>query len=98
MWPLSTLAVLFTLGAVSATPLTPSTLSKREASPVSIADLAGYAPYTQFAMAAYCPTRKLAGWKCGSSCFLHSFFFILQLNFICYDQELVKLSQVSSLP
>lgn len=34
------------------------------ASPVSVV---GFAPYTQFARAAYCPSWKLSGWKCGGA-------------------------------
>lgn len=38
---------------------------RRSTSPISTAELSGFAPYTQFARAAYCPTSKLIGWNCG---------------------------------
>jgi hypothetical protein len=40
-------------------------LQERAVTQVSAAELAGFAPYTQFARAAYCPTSKLTGWNCG---------------------------------
>ncbi|GLB37517.1 putative alpha beta-hydrolase [Lyophyllum shimeji] len=36
--------------------------------PVPFSDLAAFAPYTQFARAAYCPTSKLTNWTCGAAC------------------------------
>ncbi|TFL02251.1 alpha/beta-hydrolase [Pterulicium gracile] len=35
---------------------------------VPASTLAGYAPYTQFARAAYCDTNKVATWSCGGAC------------------------------
>ncbi|KAI0336577.1 alpha/beta-hydrolase [Cubamyces sp. BRFM 1775] len=40
----------------------------RAVTPVSSADLAGLAPYTQFARAAYCDPSKTANWSCGEAC------------------------------
>ncbi|KAK2463203.1 hypothetical protein APHAL10511_004858 [Amanita phalloides] len=41
------------------------TRSIRKLSPSQVAELA---PYTQFARAAYCPTRVLSNWSCGQAC------------------------------
>jgi hypothetical protein len=35
--------------------------------PLSAAAIAGYAPYTELARAAYCPT-DIATWACGGAC------------------------------
>ncbi|KAJ3781541.1 alpha/beta-hydrolase [Lentinula aff. detonsa] len=41
---------------------------------ISASELAGFAPYTQFARAAYCPTDVLKDWKCGEACEANSDF------------------------
>ncbi|EIW80293.1 alpha beta-hydrolase [Coniophora puteana RWD-64-598 SS2] len=35
---------------------------------VSASDLSAWAPYTQFARAAYCDPSKIQGWNCGEAC------------------------------
>ncbi|GLB37516.1 putative lipase (class 3) [Lyophyllum shimeji] len=65
MLALSALALLFSFGGATAAP---TALESRSVSPLSAADLATFAPYTQFARAAYCDTSKLTGWTCGEAC------------------------------
>ncbi|KAG7441496.1 alpha/beta-hydrolase [Guyanagaster necrorhizus] len=36
--------------------------------PLSVAELASFAPYTQFARAAYCGSDALKNWSCGEAC------------------------------
>jgi hypothetical protein len=43
----------------------PTALEERSVSTLSASDLAGLAPFTQFARAAYCPTSALKNWSCG---------------------------------
>ncbi|KAF9465290.1 alpha/beta-hydrolase [Collybia nuda] len=62
MRSISALALLCSLSRVLATP------TRRSVTPLSSSDLSGFAPYTQFARAAYCPTSKLTGWTCGEAC------------------------------
>ena len=40
----------------------------RSTSAVSASTLAGFAPFTQFARAAYCPSDKIQNWSCGEAC------------------------------
>ncbi|KAJ3762598.1 Alpha/Beta hydrolase protein [Lentinula raphanica] len=40
----------------------------RTVTQISASELAGFAPYTQFARAAYCPTDVLKTWTCGEAC------------------------------
>ena len=72
MFALSTLLIsLGLLGnklALAAPPT--AVLDRRTVTAVSAADLAGFAPYTQFARAAYCSTSKLQGWGCGGGLIL----------------------------
>lgn len=42
-------------------------LAARAVTTLSTATLAGYAPYTQLARAAYCPPAKVTGWACGGT-------------------------------
>ncbi|EIN13713.1 alpha/beta-hydrolase [Punctularia strigosozonata HHB-11173 SS5] len=35
---------------------------------LSAAELSSFAPFTQFARAAYCPTDKIMSWQCGEAC------------------------------
>ncbi|KAF8236480.1 alpha/beta-hydrolase [Tricholoma matsutake] len=58
--------ILFVFGGISTVPA--AWLRYRSTSNISTAVLSGFAPYTQFARAAYCPTSKLTGWKCGEAC------------------------------
>ncbi|KAH9950599.1 Alpha/Beta hydrolase protein [Amylocystis lapponica] len=75
-WPSATvLAVLsssfgaLALPALRPTPLSPLTSGhKRDLTQLSASELSGFAPYTQFARAAYCPTDKITGWSCGDAC------------------------------
>ncbi|KAJ3733896.1 alpha/beta-hydrolase [Lentinula guzmanii] len=72
MHPLSWLfAVLSALGLTSGTPFD---LHPRAVTRISASELAGFAPYTQFARAAYCPTDVLKDWKCGEACEANSDF------------------------
>jgi hypothetical protein len=43
-------------------------LEERDTTPVNSADLSGFAPYTQFARAAYCDPSIVQGWGCGEAC------------------------------
>ncbi|RDB25189.1 Lipase [Hypsizygus marmoreus] len=65
MLALSALAILFSLGGVTTAP---TVHDRRSVTTLSASELSGFAPYTQFARAAYCPTSKLAGWNCGEAC------------------------------
>ena len=42
--------------------------ARRTTAAVSADALAGLAPFTQFARAAYCPSDKIANWSCGEAC------------------------------
>ncbi|PFH52214.1 hypothetical protein AMATHDRAFT_140728 [Amanita thiersii Skay4041] len=44
------------------------TLQSRTETPLSTEELFSWAPYTQFARAAYCPPSKLTNWTCGEAC------------------------------
>ncbi|KAH9887337.1 alpha/beta-hydrolase [Cubamyces lactineus] len=46
----------------------------RDVTPLSSTDLAGLAPYTQFARAAYCDPSKIVNWSCGEACSANSGF------------------------
>ncbi|KAF8637954.1 hypothetical protein AX16_010587 [Volvariella volvacea WC 439] len=60
---------LFVLSAIVAlVSSVPIGIHRRAVSPLSTAELASFAPFTQFARAAYCPTSKLQGWRCGEAC------------------------------
>lgn len=54
---------LAVVGAVAAP--TASFLGRRAAAVLSNDQLAAFAPFTQFARAAYCPSSKIQGWQCG---------------------------------
>ncbi|KAJ3838781.1 Alpha/Beta hydrolase protein [Lentinula raphanica] len=66
--------LLFLLSALSALRFTvtevPSLqlIHPRTITQISASELAGFAPYTQFARAAYCPTDVLKTWTCGEAC------------------------------
>ncbi|KII90747.1 hypothetical protein PLICRDRAFT_543894 [Plicaturopsis crispa FD-325 SS-3] len=62
-WILSALVA----GVVNAAP---SSFIRRQdtVSTLSSSQLSAFAPYTQFARAAYCSSDKLQGWKCGEAC------------------------------
>jgi len=53
---------------VRAAPLPLRSSLQRRGTPLKAVQLAGLAPYAQFARAAYCPPEKLKGWKCGAAC------------------------------
>ena len=53
------LAALGVKAAPSRAPL------RRDATALSSDELAAFAPFTQFARAAYCPSDKIQGWQCG---------------------------------
>ncbi|KAH9922812.1 alpha beta-hydrolase [Epithele typhae] len=59
---------LLALAAASTTMALPRPRTKRATTAVSASDLAGFAPFTQFARAAYCDSDKIEGWKCGEAC------------------------------
>jgi hypothetical protein len=42
-------------------------------------DLSTFAPYIEFARAAYCDTSKIPGWKCGGLSFLSHLYALLGL-------------------
>ncbi|KAI6027657.1 Alpha/Beta hydrolase protein [Pisolithus microcarpus] len=47
---------------------TVSYLQQRSVSVLSLSQLAGLAPYSEFARAAYCSPNIVDGWKCGQAC------------------------------
>ncbi|KAI0372183.1 alpha/beta-hydrolase [Pilatotrama ljubarskyi] len=59
-------ALLYVLSAVTAALAAPT--EKRSVTALSSSQLASYAPFTQFARAAYCPSTKITNWKCGQAC------------------------------
>ncbi|KIY71939.1 alpha/beta-hydrolase [Cylindrobasidium torrendii FP15055 ss-10] len=61
-------SVIVWLPLASAVLGAPSLPVRRETTPVSADDLAGFAPYTQFARAAYCGVDILQDWSCGEAC------------------------------
>ncbi|KAI0754989.1 alpha/beta-hydrolase [Daedaleopsis nitida] len=54
--------------AFAATALAAPSLVERSVSALSASQLASFAPFTQFARAAYCPLEAVKSWKCGSAC------------------------------
>jgi len=44
------------------------TVIQRSVTALSATELSSFAPFTQFARAAYCPTDVLRGWNCGEAC------------------------------
>ncbi|KAJ8522418.1 hypothetical protein ONZ45_g1007 [Pleurotus djamor] len=66
LFHLLSLGLLAALGnVVDAAPVEHN--AKRAVTALSSTELASFAPFTQFARAAYCPTSKLQGWKCGGT-------------------------------
>ncbi|KAH9854697.1 alpha/beta-hydrolase [Lenzites betulinus] len=61
-----TFAPIYVLSAATAALAAPT--SKRSVSALSSDQLASFAPFTQFARAAYCPSDKIANWQCGQAC------------------------------
>ncbi|KAH8104577.1 alpha/beta-hydrolase [Cristinia sonorae] len=62
---------------VAAADVNVSELSTQAASVVttlSSSQLASFAPFTQFARAAYCPSNEIASWNCGEACRANSGF------------------------
>ncbi|KIK63522.1 hypothetical protein GYMLUDRAFT_57220 [Collybiopsis luxurians FD-317 M1] len=85
------------LGALSLTFAKPVELHVRDVTPVSSSELASFAPYTQFARAAYCPTDSLQNWSCGEACEANSDFEVslvggdgndVQIYFVGYSPSL----------
>jgi hypothetical protein len=70
----STILALFMVTGVRAAPLPLRSSLQRRGTPLKAAQLAGLAPYAQFARAAYCPPDKIKGWKCGAACAANSDF------------------------
>ena len=52
----------------AATTAVAAPLVERAVSALSSAQLAAFAPFTQFARAAYCDSDKIADWGCGEAC------------------------------
>jgi len=82
------------LGSTSANPVN---LQSRTATAVSASELASFAPYTQFARAAYCPTDILENWTCGEACEANADFEVslvggdgndIQIYFVGYSPSL----------
>ncbi|KAL6303473.1 alpha/beta-hydrolase [Sparassis latifolia] len=46
----------------------PAALERREVTTLTSSQLADFAPYTEFARAAYCPSDIVTGWQCGEAC------------------------------
>ncbi|KAJ3795888.1 Alpha/Beta hydrolase protein [Lentinula aff. detonsa] len=95
MYPLSLFFAV--LSALSLTSGTPFDLHPRAVTRISASELAGFAPYTQFARAAYCPTDVLKDWKCGEACEANSDFEVslvggdgddIQIYFVGYSPSL----------
>lgn len=63
MFSLSFAALL----SLSSSAIALSALHPRDATKLTPEQLASYAPYTQFARAAYCPSSKIDPWACGST-------------------------------
>jgi hypothetical protein len=62
-------------------------LDKRTVTPLSSSDLAAFAPFTQFARAAYCPLDALKNWSCGG-----------MFDFIHHSRKALKQAQRRVLP
>ncbi len=43
-------------------------LAERSVTALSSSQLSAFAPFTQFARAAYCPSDKVKNWSCGQAC------------------------------
>jgi hypothetical protein len=56
------------LGAAVPSPRPNVQLEERSTTPISTAELSGYAPYTRFAAAAYCGLDAIKNWNCGDAC------------------------------
>ncbi|PIL25568.1 hypothetical protein GSI_12376 [Ganoderma sinense ZZ0214-1] len=54
--------------ALSAGAAARPTLEARAATELSTSQFSNYAPYTQFARAAYCASSDIASWNCGEAC------------------------------
>ncbi|CDO71479.1 hypothetical protein BN946_scf184909.g73 [Trametes cinnabarina] len=60
--------LLYALSASTAVLAAPAPASKRSVTALSAAQLSSFAPFTQFARAAYCPISKVQNWQCGQAC------------------------------
>ncbi|KAI9058382.1 alpha/beta-hydrolase [Trametes sanguinea] len=61
-------ALFYALSATTAVWAAPAATSKRSVTALSATQLSSFAPFTQFARAAYCPTSKVQNWQCGQAC------------------------------
>lgn len=59
-------ALLYGLSAMTVALAAPAT--KRSVTALSSSQLASFAPFTQFARAAYCDSSKVKNWQCGQAC------------------------------
>ncbi|KAI0771262.1 alpha/beta-hydrolase [Trametes elegans] len=60
-------AAFYALSVVSAALAAPTT-KRAGVTALSSSELSSFAPFTQFARAAYCPSSKIKDWKCGKAC------------------------------
>ncbi|KAH7869646.1 alpha/beta-hydrolase [Lentinula edodes] len=70
----SLLLVSAALSAVGLTSANPVDLERRTVTTLSATELSSFAPFTQFARAAYCGTDILQDWTCGEACEANSDF------------------------
>ncbi|KAF8181315.1 Alpha/Beta hydrolase protein [Pholiota molesta] len=67
-------AAFLTLATGSAYAVPAPVIQKRAVTPLSASQLSSFAPFTQFARAAYCATSGLQTWSCGEACAANSDF------------------------
>jgi hypothetical protein len=60
-------AAFLTLATGSAYAVPAPVIQKRAVTPLSASQLSSFAPFTQFARAAYCATSGLQTWSCGGT-------------------------------
>ncbi|KAJ3784012.1 Alpha/Beta hydrolase protein [Lentinula aff. detonsa] len=70
----SLLLISAALSSCGLTTAIPAGLHRRDVTQLSATELAGFAPFTQFARAAYCGTDILSDWTCGEACEANSDF------------------------
>ncbi|KAJ3728624.1 alpha/beta-hydrolase [Lentinula raphanica] len=85
-------AALSACGLISASP---ADLHRRAVTQLSSAELAGFAPFTQFARAAYCGTDILSDWTCGEACEANSDF---QVSLVGGDGDAIQIYYVGYSP
>ncbi|THH14002.1 hypothetical protein EW146_g6281 [Bondarzewia mesenterica] len=64
----TSLALLVISGGVSALPTASTVFARDGVTTLSTTQLSAFAPFTQFARAAYCDPSKIEGWNCGGAC------------------------------